>query len=274
MVAGPVTMACHWPLALTPNSECRVMEHGVAFFASVPDLSVYADLAAIFDQATVQFNNRYVFQEDRRVVAAAAYGAGILAARITTPTMRLISYPEIYAVNQAVAPTGLNAISLPGEHGPLVVMNDEMAVQVSQTSGGASACYGLVWTDPQPRPAPQGQTTTVKCTGAITGVTNSWVSGPLTFVQQLPAGRYVVTGFDVAGTNLLAARLIFPNQPTRPMVQATGAVTQARLYQWRFGNHGYLGDFHTYAPPQLEILQTGANTSQQVVLDVVRVGNQ
>ena len=249
------------------------MEHGVAYQANQAIGAVYADLAALFDQATNQFNSRYVFQEDRRIVAAAAYGVNISAARITTPTLRLLSFPEIFPLNTTLAPVGLSEIQQPGSNGPMVLRNDEMAVQTSNADAGIQSNIALIWTDPAPRPAPVGATTTVKCTGALAAVINAWTAGPLAFVQQLPAGRYACTGFSCAGAGLIAARLIFPNQPTRPMVQALQAVTNVQINEWRFGAHGLLGEFHTYAPPQLEILASAANTAQQVILDLIRLGS-
>lgn len=249
------------------------MLHFMAYQASVADTSVYADLTALNDQATNQFNSRYVFQEDRRITGAWASGAGLLAGRITTPTLRLISYPEVWPFNASATIPNLPPINEWGENGPLVIKNDEVGFQVSQTSGGASQIYGGIWTEKDPRPAPAGWTTPIRCTGAITGVTSQWVAGPITFSQQLPAGRYAVTGFDVYGTALLFARLIFPNQPTRPGVVCQQAAGEYNWPQWRMGGKGLLGTFYTYAPPQLEIMQTGANTAQSLIMDIVRIGD-
>lgn len=267
-------MACHWPLSLNHETGVFVMQHGVVLTASVAQNAVYQDLVAVVDQATNQFNGRYVFQEDRRIVAAMAWGLTLTAARITTPTMRLINYPEIFPPFQGTIPGTITHPYFYGTNGPLVVMNDELAVQASQGFAGAEQEFGAIWTDPAPRPAPAGQVFTCKVTASIVGVTLNWTAGPVTFVQQLPAGRYAVTGMYFTGPNVALSRLIFPNQATRPMCTSSTAIGNAVWPFWRFGAQGLLGEFHTYAPPQLEVFCNGAGSTQQGVIDVVRIGDR
>lgn len=249
------------------------MLHMMAYQASVPDVSVYADLTPIPDQATVVQNGKFFFQEDRRVVLAGASGAGMLAARITSPGMLMTAYPEVWPFSTTNTLPSFPQAAVFGDYGPWCRLNDQIGFQVSQTSGGASQCYAAVFTDRDKQPAPLGQVFTLRGTAAITGVTSSWVSGPITFTQQVPAGKYAVTGMDAWGTNALYMRLIFPNQPTRPGCFCGNANTTQRMPYFRYGGLGLLGTFYTYAPPQLEVMQSGANTAQTVLIDIVKIGD-
>jgi hypothetical protein len=196
-----------------------------------------------------------------------------LAARITSPTLRLIAYPEIRPLAPFLAPGTLPPINFFGQNGPMVVKNDELGIQVSQTSGGASPISCGVWLNDDFRPAPQGLTTPILTTATIVAAANTWTAGPLTFSQQLPAGRYAVTGFDCQGDDLVFARLIFPNQATRPMVAGTVSATPEPWFQFRRGGMGLLGEFHTYAPPQLEVYGSAATASQICTMDIIRIGD-
>lgn len=247
------------------------MQHMVVLTANLADPSVYADLVAVYDQATNQFNNRYVFQEDRRITAAFLDVAGGGAGRITTPTLRLIQYPEIEPFQLGGAVPSLPAMNFFGDSGPVVLMNDELGVQVSTSGAGAVQAYCALWTEKDKRPASPGLTTPVRCSATITNIVNGWAGGPIAFSQQLPAGRYLVTGFTVYGTAIHFARLIFPNQPTRPGVVAFDGPGKYNFPVFRSGGMGVIGDFYTYAPPQLEVFATGAGSSQSIVMDVVKI---
>lgn len=247
------------------------MNHFVCQYASVPNGTTYGDLVAVADQSTNIFNNKYTFPEDRRLTASYMIGNGISAGRVTTPMLRLISYPEIYPLQSAASPGNLPPVNFYGDSGPAILRNDELAAQASNSSGGAVDTYCGMWTTTGRRSPPTGMITAARTTAAITQVVNAWASGPLTFVQQLPSGKYAVVGFGVQSAGALFARLIFPGQMDRPGVIAQQAAGE---YDWpimRNGGMGLLGEFWTYAPPQLEVFATGAGAAQVAVLDLVKV---
>lgn len=247
------------------------MNHLTVFTASVADGATYAAVASIADQSVNIQNSRYTFQEDRKVTMAYARGVAVAAFRITTPMWRQVSYPSIWPWESAAAPGNLPPINFLGNSGLTILRNDELGVECSNSSGGAVTVDVGVWTQKQQRPAPGGGITSVRCTGAITGVTRAWTSGVLTFEQQLPSGKFAVVGFDVMGANLVFARLIFPQQQERPGVVTQQAVGEYNWPNLRNGGPGNLGEFYTYAPPQLEVYCIGANTAQQAYLDLVRL---
>jgi hypothetical protein len=248
------------------------MNHLVAYRGDVAIGAIYQDIPAAQDQATNQFNTRYVFQEDRRVIAAYGQGGLFDAMRMTTPMWRMISFPEITPFAVVAAPPLVTPYMWLGANGPSVLMNDEMGVQVSNLTAGILTATVGIWVEVNPRPAPGGMITPIRCTGAIVAAAGVWTNGVLTFTQQLPAGKYAVVGMFAVGANLIFARLIFPNQPTRP--GCLGFVSKANPYlpMQRFGVMGLWGEFHTYAPPQLEVFASGATATQEIVLDIVRIG--
>jgi hypothetical protein len=91
-------------------------------------------------------------------------------------------------------------------------------------------------------------------------------------LDTLPDGKYAIVGMDCFGTNALACRVAFVGGGFRPGVIAQGAQgnwTQPSFDRNEFGCFGY---FINTVPPQLEVLGSGATTTQIGYFDLMKVG--
>ena len=228
-------------------------------------------LGAITDQAVNISNGRYQFIQDVQIKAALGLIADGTNLRINTPSLRRITLPSIAPIQAAVAPSDWPPIIYYDEYGPIIEKTEELSLEASRGGAGAGDAFAFLWCQYAKRMAPPGAIYTLRATSTITVAEGAWAAGNITLDQTLPAGRYAVVGMAAYGTNLLAARLIFPNQTPRPGVVAQQAAGQWNDDMMRMGRFGLFGEFVSYAQPMLECIGSGANTAQTVFLDVVKV---
>jgi len=201
-----------------------------------------------------------------------AGGANLTQARFSTPTLREKLLLDVIPVDAADEPASTAAFNhffhrpmnlTPSEGARLAVIND---------GASASLVRGLAWFMDKIDPLPEGaEVFTVRCTGATTLTANIWNTVPLTFSQQLPAGRYAVAGMRASSAGAIAARLILPGYSWRPGVIGADAIGDIRDDVFRAGRLGNLGEFEHTFPPQAEWLSASADTSETVHLDLVQI---
>ncbi len=243
------------------------------------DLDVAAatndDVAALTDNYLTIQNGHFISQTDLMLMAAAAFNAGGTNARINTPHFRAVSIPSIQPIEVAIGPTDLPAIDWMAPAKLVIPAIDEIAFEISNGGAGGVRQTGLVWAalPGHTLNIPSGDSFTLRATGTITAVANTWTAGSFTFDQTLPQGNYQVIGMDIIGTNLQAGRLVFQGIGPRPGVLARTAVgNMSWPFMFRRGSAGIFGTFPNTAQPNIEILASGANTAQTVYLDVIRIG--
>jgi hypothetical protein len=73
------------------------------------------------------------------------------------------------------------------------------------------------------------------------------------------------------GTNLVAARLVFPGGRWRPGVPAVNGIGDADFEPLRHGMSGVLGSFDSNQPPTLDALGV-TDSAQTIFLDLIKVG--
>lgn len=248
------------------------MFHTVAFFGSQGAGALNDDLPALQDAWLTIQNNHFILPEQMKVLMAYGLGATITNARLNTPSFRLVSLPSVQPVEVGAAVPSLPHLAEYRDHEPVVPPIDEFAFETSNGAGAPENHWALVWLQfGNNINSTPGPVFTVRATGTITAVANTWTQGAITLDQTLPAGRYDVVGMSVVGANLVAARLVLPRYKHRPGCLARVAVANDDWNRWRMGRIGRFGDFDSYAQPQLDILANGANTAQTVFLDLVKM---
>lgn len=249
--------------------------HLAAYFASLTNGSTNAAVAAINDgYLTRTTANNYILPLQGKLRAMYSAGVSLTAARLNTPSLRYVGLPFVGPVNLALAVPSPANITDWGDMGPTIPTADEISVE--HTLGGAAPEneFSLVWFNFGMRPISAGPTYRIRFTATITGAAGTWVSGSMTPDSTLPAGRYAVNGMDAFGTNLVAARLIFPGGGSRPgcLCRNTTGLIPDRMFT--NGTMGLYGLFDSVNVPNLEVFVIGANTAQTVFLDLTRVGNR
>lgn len=249
------------------------MHHLAAWAQSIDLANTFQAINAVQDPALTTSG------QDVRVPIALANIIGHAAALgNTTPARAQISSPSLRAMTNIDIEPVIAALvfgSFPEQlihpDSPIPVVGNESLNFFAQATGGAATQnYGLAWLADGPQPVVKGAMYTVRTTSAVTLAAATWVNGNLTFSQTLPAGTYQVVGMRARGTNLVAARLVFPGSPWRPGVAAVNAIGNVDPYQFRFGNMGVWGQFENTTPPTVDCLGV-TDTAQTYALDLIKV---
>lgn len=250
------------------------MFHLAAYYQSVDLGAVLTAISAVPDQALFTSSNDIrVPKELANIIGAAAATASttVTAAQLQSPSLRsLVNHdlePVVGAVTFGSPPEG---IYFP--QSPIALVPDEaLNFYFNTDNAGAAAHYGLVMLADGPQQEVSAEIFTVRATAAASLSAGLWVNSNLTFTQTLPAGRYQVVGMRARGTNLVAARLVFPGGRFRPGVAALNAIGDTDPYWPRYGRMGVFGEFEHLLPPTVECLGV-TDSAQTILLDLVKVG--
>ena len=210
------------------------------------------------------------------LMAAFAIGSGQSRARIVAPSLRAFANLELAPKVISEAVNGDDPARL------ITLVRNPLSLAVGEslnyeTDGGAGAGIGLqtgvVLLSDGPVQPVTGEIRTVRTTAAIAGTESLWVSGAITFSEDLPAGSYAVVGARCEGDNPGAFRLIFVTGGPRPGSLSTLNDEGSEVPGARMGGWGVWGTFDTNQPPTLEVLSAaGAGSAQVLYLDIMRVG--
>lgn len=249
--------------------------HLAAYYATVTNGLTNTPVAAITDGIlTKTTSNNYILPQPGKLRLMYSAGVSLTRSRINTPALRYVGLPYSGSVNLALAvPTYPNIWNL-GEMGPTLPTADEISVEHTLGGGAPEAEFSLVWFNFGMRAAPPGPVYRMLYTAAITCAAGTWVSGSMTADSTLPAGRYAIVGMGAIGTNLAAARLIFPGGGYRPGCLASNTVGLVVRNEFTDQSMGLYGTFDSVNTPSLEAFSIGACTAQTVFLDLVRIGNR
>jgi hypothetical protein len=203
--------------------------------------------------------------------AALANDASVTRAQVQSPSLRVLANHDVEPIIAALLfGSPPEAIYHPEAVTPLT---PDEALNFAFLSDPAAAVIhrGLVWISDGPLQMVQGNIFTLRATSVAALVTGTWVNATLTFGQVLPAGRYQVVGLRSRGTNLVAARLVFPEQVARPGVAAVNGIADIDPYWPRFGRMGVYGEFDHTVPPTVDCLGT-VDAAQVHLIDLLRIG--
>lgn len=247
--------------------------HLCAFFASLTNGSTNAAVAAVQDNwLTRTVASTFTLPRPMKVRLAYAAGVSLLRTRINTPSFRYVGLPYVGPINLTLAiPSPPNIYDL-GDNGPTIPTVDDLVIENSLGGAAPENEFGLIWLQDRMVSSPGQAEYRIRYTATITGVAGSWVAGTMTPDQTLPNGRYAVIGMDAIGTNLAAARLIFAGGGPRPGCLGRNAVGSIQVPVFTSGQLGVYGSFDSIAQPNLEVFAIGANTAQEIYLDLIRIG--
>ena len=250
----------------------RTYMHLCAFRESLAAGSTYTQINGVADQI-LSLSSSSNFFAPRGATIYAAFGGGTDASRqrINVPNLREIGFPSIAPLGTGTTIASPPNLAVYGDMGPMPNETDEISVEAVHSNVGAHVQWAVMLLKFGHMPVPSGRNYRLRATASVTAVVGSWASGALTLDQNLPAGNYAITGIDAFGTNLLAARLIFPGGGWRPGCMARNSVSSVPHTLFNSGKLGVLGVFNTVAVPSLEVYAEAANSSQEVYLDVTKV---
>lgn len=222
--------------------------------------------------ANISTNGNFYLPQALRYAGGYAQGATMVLAQVVTPSLRQIGIPYITPIVAAAAVPSNYPVMIQPDIGPWIPKSDELGVSANNGGGGAEQQTAFLWMHDGNLNIGREPIITVR--SATTNTTGNlvWGESGLALDQPLPAGRYRVVGMDAVGTNLLAARLRFPQAGPMPGVlgRATTAIFPNPIF--RMGRMGSFGEFDSLAPPMVQFFGSGAPTTQNVYLDLQKIG--
>jgi hypothetical protein len=265
------------------------MFHLLAYTGNFVAPQTNADLTAVTDPEFSQRNGHFILTEKYKMLNTIALSTALSSASVICPSWNAIGRMNVNPFLAGATWPNIVATDLRLGFEAALPLNEEIQYQVSLTGVAAQQAFGLIYVGTQqhsnklPMPAPPGFNMIVKATISITTVANAWTGPvPLTFEQSLRGGVYSVVGADVEFPTTIAYRVVFPRNPLyngrrlRPggiTFPALGVyipqygIPQARIW-------GEFGRFHTFEPPQIEILSTASAAIAPVVyLHLVYLGD-
>jgi hypothetical protein len=259
------------------------MLHVAAFYQSVDPGGAFVQLAAIGDSQLSVNSPKIQVPTLNQIVAIAAGVESTTApiARLVSPSIITLSRMGIRPISTAAAaavlPTSPHRI-MDLRADPLVLVpQEQLTAEINSNPAAAQIQWLLAFFADAP-PAPvNGKLFTCRATVANALVAGAWTLNSLTFDDQLPRGRYQIVGLRGESTNMIACRLVVPQQYFRPGVVACQAPADQGHDMFRYGNFGVLGEFEDVDILQVETLGAAADAAniQSYFVDLIqtRSGN-
>ena len=248
------------------------MHHTCAYGQSVAS-TAETDIAALSDGVLVIQNSHFLPQRPTSVLYAAFCALLGVRARLSSPTLSLITSPYIRDISLAVD-FGNPQILSDYTNDPLKLAPlEELQLLAANSAATAGQSLGVIGLDWGQVPQPAGNVLTIRGTAAATLVANAWTQlGTITWQNTIPTGQYACVGAEAFSAGGKAFRITFENQVPRPGGLATLLETNRTHPIFRMGNLGTWGTFHNYAMPTFEMISASADTAEVVYMDIVKIG--
>jgi hypothetical protein len=247
------------------------MAHIYAFAGSVSAGASDVAIPPVIGTAEYVQNNRLVLQSDQFLLWAYFQGANLTRVRIDSPSLRTQILPRFPYFKRGTAPGDQPPVNDLAGYGFVLRGREEIAVQTSNNLGtGTEKHYAVICVSGTGVGSPSAPEFWLRATGNTTLTADAWTLVPLTFEQTLPAGRYRIVALIVRSATGIAARVIIPGMGDRPgtlCINNIGDEPNRFLQRHAYGDYG---TFDSVALPSLEILASGADTSQEVYLGLRR----
>lgn len=257
--------------------------HLAGYYSSLAAAAADSDISAIADPVISRRNNHYIFTEPYSVILAGYFAAGATRARYNVPTLNGIARMQLWPLERSVTIPDLPQLMDMRDYPMGLPQNEEIAIEGTNDAGAGDPTTALLWLAPGgwTRNMPRGiQRMIIRFTASAAGIANTWsLDTAITFAENLKGGWYAVIGCQVFDAGVQAYRWNFPRSTVvngrklYPGGLATEAIGTSPNEIF-FGGLGEWGRFHSFEPPQLQILAnaTGAST-QEGRLDVVYLGD-
>lgn len=252
----------------------------VAFQESVDPAGVFNALTAVPDQH-ITTNGDDIRVPSLNQLIAVAGGVDVTVEsflRLTSPSLRIRNLLHVEPFNSASA-----AAVEPGSphriydlrRSPIaLVVGENLNAEVNSDPLAVQIQWAVVWlADAAPAPI-AGPIFTARATAAQALTISAWTNGILTFIEDLPRGRYQVVGLRARSAGLVAARLVFVGTGAagwRPGVLGTDAQDDIEHPMFRHGELGVWGEFEDIEPPTVDFLSVSADAAEDVYLDLIQM---
>jgi hypothetical protein len=249
------------------------MHNVVAFSQNIDENGVLTNLQAVSEQITnTEGNYLYVPASSPNLIGHSFYlGTTGERGRIQSPSIRSLFPIDVSPINNELVSGDQYRVQLYADKPIPLMPNEGLECLSLANPASAEQHTAVILLAPGAITPVSGQIFTIRGTSSITASTGAWRNGEISLSQTLPAGRYQLVGARVEGTNLVAYRFILSGSTHRPGGLAVQDANDFENPAFRRGGLGVWGEFDHFTPPVLEVLASGANTSQVVYMDLIKV---
>lgn len=257
----------HWHLAAYNEAVAQVAD---------------SDIDAVLDGVLTRRNSHLIFTEPYNLLWAAVLGSLTSRAKFANAGLTQLGENHLWPINVSATVPSLAQLMDLREYPMALPQNEELTIQATTTAAGPSDVNVVLalgapgWS--QNLPPYLARFVTRGTVVVVAGAESAWTAlSELTFTRDLLNGVYSVIGASVVAANAVAFRLRFPDQPNvngkqhRPgfLVQDTTAINPHPIWS---GGMGEWGRFHTFTPPEIEVLDDTAGGTYEVRLDLLYLG--
>lgn len=252
----------------------------VAFQESVDPAGVFNALTAIADQHITVSGDDLRVPSLRNIIAVAG-GVDVTVEsflRLSSPSLRIRQLLHVEPLNTAsaaaVEPLSPHRLYDLRRNPVALVEGENLNAEINSDPLAAQIQWAVVWlADRAPEPV-RGEIFTARATALGVLVASTWSNAALTFVEDLPRGRYQVVGMRARSAGLVAARLVFVGTGAagwRPGVLGVDAQDDLEHPMFRYGELGEFGQFEDIEPPSVDFLSVSADGAEDVYLDLIQL---
>lgn len=231
-------------------------------------------MATVTDPILTTAATYFLMPAQAQFMAAYGFGATATRFRLNTPSLRYVGLPSMVPFNtSATVPSPLNGFR--SYDNPIPLPKVDTVTMESTDSAADTTAVVAIASFTQYRPVPGGKKYRLRGTAAITGVVGAWANGAITFDTSVPQGVYSIVGLQVYAPTCLGARLAIPGASWRPGCIPQQARSTVPDPVFQNGTLGEFGRFENANTPNLDIFVGlgGASASQEVFMDVIRLGD-
>lgn len=247
------------------------MFHLVAFGSSISNSGALLQLDQITDEVLAASNNGILVPPQYKgVMGAAILGASVTRGQLQLPSLRNWGNQDLEPVNVGTKFESPVRANFYLENPLPIVGPEELDMYAAQTGAAAETDYALVWITDGVFQRASGRILQAHFTASTTLTAGAWSTFQPTLDNALAAGTYALVGARVKSATGMGFRMV-PNgaQTNRPGGICTQAVDDLPLDGQRAGGWGVWMSFTNYTVPNLQILASAADTSEEGILDLI-----
>lgn len=254
--------------------------HLAAYATTTAGAETNTDLPAPADGVFQRQNNHIIFTDPTVLIGAMHVGATVARARFANASLITHGIPHIWPVNVSATIPDRPWVS-DFRDAPWELPQDE-EITIEHTNGAADQVTTLLYLADQrirySLPA-HLRALTVRATVVIAaGAENTWGTPvAVVFERALIQGTYAVVGCRVVAANAIAFRVRFPSQGEvngkqyRPGGPVQNTATTLPSDYWERKKTEW-GRFHTFEPPEIQVLSDAAGGTYEVRMDLLYLG--
>ncbi len=244
--------------------------HLATFTASITNGSVFTKLAAYQSLFENVQNSNLVVPSLNQIIAMHLYGPSMSRAQLSPPNEQIPGLPIITPLNKAVPTNAIKPHAVDLRANPFQLTSGEQ-LAINVVNGGVAAeqeYASLLLTDKAVSPI-KGKVRTLRLTGSTTLVANTLTACPMTFEDNLPAGKYSCVGARARS----AGAIYFRVGSSAVIYRAGGIAVQAvDAEEPEYQRNGALGEwfaFDNLTQISLEMMSSSADTAEYLEMDII-----